>query len=83
MPTVAVIDGVKIMVYANEHPPPHFHAKYAENQAVIDIDAMKLTEGFLPAVKRRKVLEWAMTRRDKLLNAFQAASAHEKVEPIE
>jgi len=71
------------MVYTNEHPPAHFHAKYAENQAVIDIESMTLTEGFLPTAQRRKVLEWAVTRKDKLLNAFAASRAHEKVEPIE
>src|SRR4051812_24711937 len=35
MATIAVVDGVKIMLYANEHPPPHFHAKFAEFQAVM------------------------------------------------
>ena len=38
MPTVAVIDGIKIEFYFDEHPPPHFHAKYAEYRAVIRID---------------------------------------------
>jgi hypothetical protein len=83
MPTVAVVGGVKIVFYANEHPPPHFHAKYAEHQAVIDICTMTLTQGVLPAAKRRMVLEWAASRRNELLVAFHAASAHEKVEPIE
>ncbi|ODN70520.1 DUF4160 domain-containing protein [Methylobrevis pamukkalensis] len=39
MPTVAMVDGVKIMFYADDHPPPHFHALLAEHAAVIDIDA--------------------------------------------
>ena len=30
MPVVAIIDGVKIEFYPDEHPPPHFHARYAE-----------------------------------------------------
>ena len=42
MATVAVVDGVKIMLYANEHPPPHFHAKFAEFHAVIDIDKLAM-----------------------------------------
>jgi len=29
MPVVALVDGVKIAFYANEHPPPHFHAMIA------------------------------------------------------
>ena len=30
MPTVAIIAGVKIQFYPDEHPPPHFHARIAE-----------------------------------------------------
>ncbi|WP_449409607.1 DUF4160 domain-containing protein [Methylobacterium komagatae] len=29
MPVVAEFDGIRIMFYANEHPPPHFHAYFA------------------------------------------------------
>ena len=37
MPVVAVVDAVKIVFYANEHPPAHFHAVIAEHRAVVDI----------------------------------------------
>ncbi len=30
VPVVAIVDGVKIEFYPDEHPPPHFHARYAE-----------------------------------------------------
>jgi hypothetical protein len=45
MATVAMVDGVKIMLYANEHPPPHFHAKFAEFHAVIDINKLAIVRG--------------------------------------
>ena len=83
MPTVAIVDAVKIQFYAKEHPPPHFHARIAEYQAVIDIDELKVTEGFLPIAKKRKVLAWAATRQDKLRRAFEQVIAHEPVEDIE
>jgi hypothetical protein len=28
VPVVAIVDGVKIEFYPDEHPPPHFHARY-------------------------------------------------------
>ena len=83
MPTVAIVDGVSIVFYTNEHPPPHFHAKFAEHQAVIDLDSMRVTEGFLPVAKRRKVLAWATERRGALLAAFAVAVSREPVGPIE
>jgi hypothetical protein len=83
MPTVAIVDGVRIVFYANEHPPAHFHAVIAEHRAVVDIVGLKILGGSLPAAKRVKVLSWAAPRRDALLERFAAAVAHEKVEPIE
>ena len=83
MPIVAVVDGVKIAFYANEHPPAHFHALIAEHRAVVDIVTASILQGSLPASKRARVLEWAAARREVLLARFAAAIAHEQVEPVE
>jgi uncharacterized protein DUF4160 len=83
MPVVAVVDGVKIVFYANEHPPAHFHAVIAEHRAVVDIVGLRIIAGSLPAAKRGRVLSWAEQRKSALLERFAAALAHEKVEPIE
>jgi hypothetical protein len=83
VPVVAVVEGVKIVFYANEHPPAHFHALIAEHRAVVDIVGLKIIAGSLPAAKRGKVLSWAAQRKDALLERFTAVLAHEKVEPIE
>ena len=82
MPVVAMVDGVKILFYANEHPPAHFQATIGEHRAVIDILSLSITAGSLPPAKRAKVLSWAASRRTVLLERFAAAIAHEKVEPI-
>ena len=66
MPVVAIVDGVKIMFYANEHPPAHFHAKIAEFQAVVDIDSVTIVAGRLPPAQTRSVLAWAASRQDRL-----------------
>jgi hypothetical protein len=36
VPAVAIVDGVKIEFYPDEHPPPHFHARHAEFVAQIE-----------------------------------------------
>lgn len=51
MPTVAIIEGMKIQFFANEHPPPHFHVTYAEYRALIRIDTMQVWKGSLPRNK--------------------------------
>ena len=70
------------MFYANEHPPPHFHAQTAEHRAVVDIESLRVTEGFLPVADRRRGLAWAASRKALLMQTFSRATAHEKVEPI-
>jgi len=82
MPIVAEFDSIPIMFYANEHPPPHFHAYCAEHVASFDIATLSVIEGFLPVAKRRKVIRWAATRQDALLEAFLRTTSHEKVERI-
>jgi hypothetical protein len=83
MPVVAIVDGVKIALFANERPPPHFHATIGEHRAVIDIMRLSVTAGFLPPAKRVKVISGAASRKVVLLQRFAAAGAHEKVEPVE
>ena len=82
MASVAVVDGVKIMLYANEHPPPHFHAKFAEFHAVIDISKLAIVRGSLPPSKSNAVIRWAAGRQETLLNAFVEAMAQRRVGPI-
>ena len=82
MPTVATVEGVKIQVYANEHPPPHVHLRIAEHQAVMDIETLKVTEGSIPLAKKRKVVKWAKSRQTELRRAFEQAISLEPVEPI-
>jgi hypothetical protein len=48
MALIARIEGAKLLMYANDHPPPHFHVLYAEHRAVIDIRTLQLSRGELP-----------------------------------
>ena len=71
------------MVYANEHPPVHFHAQYAEHQAIFSVEPLEMIEGFLPGAQKRKVLKWSALRQAALLNACLAALALKEVERIQ
>ncbi|MFW5887141.1 MAG: DUF4160 domain-containing protein [Bacteroidota bacterium] len=69
MPTVKIIDSVKIDLYSREHPPPHFHALYAEFEELIEIET--LDRGNLPITQRKKVIEWAKGKGDFLIENFK------------
>jgi hypothetical protein len=67
MPSIADIDGVRIMMYWNDHPPPHFHALFAEHRAVFEIGSLKVVAGDLPRSKIAAVRKWAKSRRERLM----------------
>lgn len=51
MPTIAMFYGIIIRMYCspNEHNPPHFHAYYQDDKAIININDCELKEGKLPS----------------------------------
>jgi hypothetical protein len=75
MPIVAIVDGIKIQFYNDEHPPAHFHAQFAEHEAMIGIDDCKVLKGHLPRPRLRKVVAWAKPRKPLLFKAWDACQA--------
>jgi Domain of unknown function (DUF4160) len=59
MPTIAIVDGIRIMIYFNDHEPPHFHAKQAEYEILVEIAGLRVIGGTCPAAMERRVREWA------------------------
>jgi Domain of unknown function (DUF4160) len=49
MPTICIIYGIVIQMFWDEHNPPHFHAKYGENEGLIGIKDFALLKGNLPS----------------------------------
>jgi len=75
MPTIAVVNGVRLMMYWNDHAPPHFHALFAEHRAVIEIDSLSVTKGYLPKAKLGAVLKWAELRQNALHDVWRNTQA--------
>ena len=66
MPTISRFFGIRIRMFLDEHPPPHFHATYAEHDASIAIETLDLLAGSLPRRAHALVMEWAMMHRPEL-----------------
>jgi uncharacterized protein DUF4160 len=82
MPTVAVVEGVKIQFYPRDHPPLHFHAIFAEHRAQIDLHTLRVLKGHLPPAKLRVVVAWAEPRRATLIHTWDEVMAKRKPEKI-
>jgi hypothetical protein len=71
MPTIKIIDSVKIDLYSKEHPPPHFHAIYADFEALITIRNFEIYAGKLPKSQLFKVINWAKDNQEMLFYNFK------------
>jgi hypothetical protein len=62
MPRISSFYGITVRMYYDEiqhRDRPHFHARYGDAEAVVDIQRLEIIAGELPAGARRLVTEWA------------------------
>lgn len=85
MPTLSTFYGILIQMFWQDHPPPHFHALYAEHEAKIDIRTLEVIEGSLPRRALALVLEWAQEHRTELMEDWSLCTQRQspkKIEPL-
>lgn len=83
MPTISVFYGIVIQMFWREHGPPHFHALYAEHEALIDLVGLCVIRGSLPRRALALVLEWADEHRDELMEDWKLCSQMQPPKAIE
>jgi hypothetical protein len=81
MPEICRFLGIVISMYFNEHNPPHFHVRYNDYRAVMDIRTLNVLDGELPAKVRGLVEEWAELNRLELLSMWDSKEFH-KINPL-
>jgi len=74
MPTLVLIEGIKISMYDNDHEPPHVHALTADAAAIFEIRASRLIVGRGRFTRRemRIIASWIEENRDALLALWEA-----------
>jgi len=83
MPEISRFFGIVIRMYWDDHNPPHFHALYAEDEALIDIRSLSVFAGGLSPRALGLVVEWATLHQRALLDDWDRAQAQESLEKIE
>jgi hypothetical protein len=71
-----------IEMFFSDHPPPHFHARYAGDEALIVIATGDVFAWSLPPRALRLVRDWLEEHRDELVADWDRARAQEPTEPI-
>lgn len=83
VPRISAFYGIVIAMYFDDHPPPHFHAKYGEHQAQIIIATGEVLHGELPRRALKLVEEWTALHRDELLDDWERAERDEPLVSID
>jgi len=85
MPELSRFLGIAILMYFDDHNPPHFHVRYNDFRALISIKDLLLLEGELPPRVLGLVMEWAGSHKKELMdnwNMMQETGKCFKIEPL-
>jgi len=82
MPRISTFFGIVITMYWDDHPLPHFHARYGSQSASIGIEPLTLLAGLLPPRVLGQVFEWAALHQGELLADWELVTDHEIPVPI-
>lgn len=86
LPEVSRFFGIIIALYYNDHSPPHFHAKYGEDEASVLIESGEILDGNLSKRALRLVEEWRILHQSELVDDWNLARSKNplnKIEPLE
>ena len=85
MPEISRFYGIIVRMYFDDHAPPHFHAFYGDESAVIDIRRLAVISGGLSPRALGLVVEWSALRQRELLAEWEQAVQSQplfKIEPL-
>jgi uncharacterized protein DUF4160 len=82
VPEISRFFGIVIAMYYDDHSPPHFHVRYGEERAILEIGTVTVLFGDLPHRVLGMVVEWAAAHRAELEENWDRARARAPLTPI-
>jgi hypothetical protein len=82
MPEISRFFGIVIKMFFDDHNPPHFHAEYGSDLALIDIRNLSVFSGRLSPRVLGLVVEWATLHQQELFADWDRARAQQELQKI-
>lgn len=79
MPTISMFRGIKIYINWSDHQPPHFHAKYGDEEVTITINDIEVLAGNIPSKQLKMVMGWAALHQEELLENWALAERKQEL----
>ena len=81
MPIISRFFGIVIFMFWREHKPPHFHAKYGDDEVVVEIENGKVS-GAISKRALTMVQEWRQLHKEELMRDWELAEQKKALFPI-
>jgi hypothetical protein len=81
VPVISRFFGIVVLMNYNDHEPPHFHARYQDQEIIVDIQTGIVT-GKMSKRALRMVLEWSDQHQDELLENWRLARGRKPLKDI-
>jgi hypothetical protein len=80
VPIISTFFGIIIRMFFADHSPPHFHAEYQGQEALVDFDGRIVAGAIKSSTARKLIKQWAKFHHDELESNWRRA---QKLEPLE
>jgi hypothetical protein len=81
VPTISRFYGIVIYMNYREHPPPHFHARYGEQEVTIEIETGIVT-GKMSRRALQMIFTWLEMHQEALLENWERVENRQPLKTI-
>lgn len=81
MPEISRFYGVSILMFIDDHKPPHIHVRYAGYRTTITIDNY-IVEGRIPGRVLNMVFQWMDEHKEELIENWNRLKNSKDPNPV-
>ena len=81
MPVISRFYGIVVFMNYNDHSPPHFHARYQDEEISVEIET-GIVEGRMSRRSLRMIFDWSDMHQVELLRNWELARQREPLRQI-
>jgi hypothetical protein len=81
MPTISRFFGIIVFMNYNDHLPPHFHARYQDQEITVEIES-GIVQGTMSRRALRMIFEWMDLHQAELMRNWELARQRRPLEQI-
>lgn len=81
VPEISRFYGIIVFMNYNDHDPPHFHARYGDQEAMVEI-LTGIVRGYMSRRALRMLFEWSESYQQELMEDWNLAQQRRPLLPI-